>query len=166
MLELLGNNTWAVYLVALVSLSVIRNFTQKNIDGTIVCFTIAFVLSGVHKVLSEAIITFNLADESLFLFYTAIFLVSFAWLCTLERLKLYWSTLVLAILSLYLIVMVLVGVSANTYPDVLYNSYPYIIGVINIMIMLAAWYDRDRCDFNHINWHSLLPSHHNSKESH
>ncbi len=87
------------------------------------------------------------------IFYSAMFLISFGWFCLLDFLQLKLSAIFSGFLVAFQIVMVFNSLGGNVPNSMLYVAYPYIIMVINILMIGAALGERDDMASNHSHSH-------------
>ena len=81
------------------------------------------------------------------LFYAVLFLLYSAWFIGFDALKLKYSTISIGILCLFSGVMFIDATASPESETFLYTTYPVIITILNIMIIIAGYYDNRRVSF-------------------
>lgn len=122
---------------------------------------VGLIVGVIHSVIFE-LVEFNVPIT----FYATMFLIAFGWFWILDWLDLKLSAVFSSFLVAFQMVMVFNTVDGNVVESVLYGIYPYIITIINILMIGSGLGERDDMATNRTNANSLFPRPIKSKGAH
>ncbi len=111
-------------------------------SGGAVAMFIAVAVSAVQAAVSSKII-----NSDPYLYHIAMWLIAFGWCIALDKLKLHNSMLVAGAMVICQAAMIIDGASSPHTETLLYTLYPFFVITINLLMIMASYYDRNKCDF-------------------
>lgn len=109
-------------------------------------FVIAIVIAGIVQLLSMTAAKHIIDIEPMYAYYVVIFLICFGWYTTAIKLHLYATQIVSGLAVVLLSISVLDCYFADGYETLISMMFPCIMTIINILTLVAAYYDRNRFD--------------------
>lgn len=136
---------WSLYAFIMIVQLCRKRFNSSKALAT------GFVIGLAHSLIFSYV-DFN--SEPPIMFYSVMFLLSFGWFCILDMLNLKLSAIFSGFLVAFQIVMVFNSLGDSVTDTMLYAMYPYVIIVVNSLMIGAAFGERDGLDYNRSHSHS------------